>query len=1092
MVDRGGLDYVISVRNQFSAQLNRLRKELRQTRAEFARLRTDTARGLGSGRAAAREQTQAQREVQRATRDTARESKRAAAQQKRDLRAIAAAQLDRSRRERDVSRIARQARRDLAIEERRRAQLAARAARAERTRIRELRRRRREQRRFIGSLLRTDNAANRISFTFRRLFGILAAFAVARLAVEAFARGIVGTGISINRTVEDSQISIAALITAVGEVRNTQGELVTGQEAFALATKEARRQVNMLRQDAIGTTATFEDLLKAFQSGIGPGLAAGLNLDEIRQVTLRISQAAAALTVPQNQLNEEIRSLLRGTIQARTTRIASVLGITNEDVRQAREAGTLFQFLSKRLDAFKFASDATQRSFSGLMSNVQDAISFAGGPAALDFFEELKTSLGDLIEIFVDIERDEEGVVERILPSPEAIATLSAIFDGLRSAVVAVREALASLRFEDVLGAATAIGAVIAATGSALAGFIQGVVEGLGFVVRLINQVTGAFGGVSLDGIREFVRQVTRIGVVLIAASVGAAIIRAAFSLLIAPLTLALRILTSVLSAVIRIGAALFTAQASMVLLLVGAIAALVIFKQWVDEVAGFEVKLSTLQKILNNLFLNTVQIVAQRIRTTFTTVFEGIRSFSISIIQGSRVLLARIATSIGNFFRNIISGILRSSSRAIDELAEKLPNLLGETRNQLIRLSGALSGAATNLTEGVKKNEADLAATITDATNKIAAAESRRLSRIADTVSRLKELEESLVRNFNDAINEDVDAPTIIELLKVQIAGLRGHLNEMFQSFGIDGDIINAEDIAAKLKKAVEEGLGSITGRAGKSKFEELFRGLADQVQAGLNIARGLVTSFSSFVSTSVVDAFDPTKDFDIKERFARFLQEIASLIIQQLTQIAIAKAVLSLGFQQGGQVGAAGLRYGGVVPQSLAEGGKISAASPSPTMAHYGLPGTQPQGIDPRDTQPIWAQPGEYMHPVSAVRRYGLDVMEKMKRGLIDPHDLRALASSVGNMASLRRSINRGPGFQEGGLIGDQIAQVREGLRGISDVQDQDATATGPTPAFIVADDQSVDRLLNGGRAAVLRFFRENSEEIDGLLRSSRPAGA
>ena len=62
------------------------------------------------------------------------------------------------------------------------------------------------------------------------------------------------------------------------------------------------------------------------------GREAGLDVDQVRKFTIAISQAAGAIGLAQNQLAEEIRSILSGTIQARTTRIAVALGIKQGEI----------------------------------------------------------------------------------------------------------------------------------------------------------------------------------------------------------------------------------------------------------------------------------------------------------------------------------------------------------------------------------------------------------------------------------------------------------------------------------------------------------------------------------------------------------------------------------------------------------------------------------------------------------------------------------------------------------------------------------------------------------------------------------------
>jgi len=242
---------------------------------------------------------------------------------------------------------------------------------------------------------RTVSAGNRVAFTFRRLFGILAAFTAARLLVGGF-RDIIAQGISFNAFVEQAVLGIRSLFTATGRVFGPDGQLLTGLEKFNATTIVARDQLRKLREDAQNTAATFRTLIETFQIALAPGLAAGLGPDEIRKLTVRISQAAAAIGLPQNQLAEEIRSLLAGTIQPRTTRIATSLGITNEDIRRAKELGTLASFLFERFDAFNDASTEALGNLNTLLSNMKDQLDALLGTAFEGFFQNLKDAFGDL------------------------------------------------------------------------------------------------------------------------------------------------------------------------------------------------------------------------------------------------------------------------------------------------------------------------------------------------------------------------------------------------------------------------------------------------------------------------------------------------------------------------------------------------------------------------------------------------------------------------------------------------------------------------------------------------------------------------
>lgn len=364
-------------------------------------------------------------------------------------------------------------------------------------------------RRQAGEVEKTASAANKLLFTFRRLIGVLALFTIARELLAGF-RNLIGSGVRFNETLKQAEISIAGLITGLADVRNEQGNSLDLAQEYVRAQVEARRQINLLRQDALRTTATFEQLLQTFQTAIGPGFAAGLNLDQIRKLSVSISQAATAIGVPQNQLAEEIRSLVQGTIQARTTRIATVLQITNADVKRLRETGQLFDFLEKKFQGLQLASEKAARgTLEGIGNLVRNAVGTILGEAAQPLFDELLNLGNEVFDKVLTI-RDAAGEIK---PRPEAVAAFRALFEGLREGVVTARELGKELGFEglrDLLGTlGTGLGAGLqAALGfanefltalKAIISAVRGVGEALGIVQGAVGEVSNRVGGLIAD-----------------------------------------------------------------------------------------------------------------------------------------------------------------------------------------------------------------------------------------------------------------------------------------------------------------------------------------------------------------------------------------------------------------------------------------------------------------------------------------------------------------------------------------------------------------------------------------------------------------
>lgn len=324
-------------------------------------------------------------------------------------------------------------------------------------------------------LIETDGAANRVSFTFRRLFGILAAFTLARVAIAQFSN-LVREMVNFNARLEQAELGIASLLLAAGNLRDPLGGAVTQAERLPMAMAEARRQADLLRRDSLQTAATFEDLIDTFQVALAPGLTANLQVDQIRQLSVTISQAATALGLAQNQLSEEIRSILEGTIQTRTTRIAVALGITNEDIRQAKEAGRLFEFLQDQFAAFAEAGEQMESTFTALFTNLAGAISLVLGAGGIELFERVKDILRDLQGAFV--ERDPiTGILE---PVPEAVRGVRQLGDAFASLVEEGQRLMQALSFEDIETFSTSLAATIRGVGLFLGRVIEGIVKGLG------------------------------------------------------------------------------------------------------------------------------------------------------------------------------------------------------------------------------------------------------------------------------------------------------------------------------------------------------------------------------------------------------------------------------------------------------------------------------------------------------------------------------------------------------------------------------------------------------------------------------------
>lgn len=286
---------------------------------------------------------------------------------------------------------------------------------------------------------------------------------------------------------------------------------------------------------------------------------------------------------------------------------------------------------------------------------------------------------------------------------------------------------------------------------------------------------------------------------------------------------------------------------------------------------------------------------------------------------------------------------------------------------------------------------------------------------------------------------------------------------------------------------------------------FEQVIHDLPTAFEAGVTIVKQSVQALASFISQSIVAAFDPTAG-DGKERIARFLQGIASLILEQLAQLAIAAAIQrnleqaqaatieittattvagikvaaatqAAAIELAAAQAAAALRaasgfgfHSGGLVQGFNKGGRVAQKGRA-SMAHLSASGyaaggpPRPAGLHPADTVPAWLQPGEYVLRKSAVDNLGLRFLNALNSGSFGVASA-APPSGAGAFASA--------GMAKGGLVSDQVQ--RQSARG-----GQQGNGDPVILPVAVAGEKQLDKMLAGGKYAARQLFNDNA----GLIR-------
>lgn len=320
-------------------------------------------------------------------------------------------------------------------------------------------------------------AVNRGAQTLRNsVLQLIAAYSGFR-AIEGF----VAAGLRFNQVIESSRLGIGALITAEADLIDKNGKLLTGTTALAAAQGLASDQLDKLRVAGIQTAATTEDLVTSFEEAVGAGLAVGLTLDQIRGFTVSIAQAASAIHLPMNQLQQETRSILQGTID-RNSRIAKALQLTNAEVNLAKQQGRLADLLNEKFKAFNIAGAESVKTFGALKSNIQDAFSVFAGRATQPLFTQIRdAAFKGLSQVFdfrtADIAASFRGLVSALQDLFQQIGgMLAEAITGAVERAQALSQWLAENR-EEVKRTAAAVRTMVEDFGHMVAAIVSGVTQ---------------------------------------------------------------------------------------------------------------------------------------------------------------------------------------------------------------------------------------------------------------------------------------------------------------------------------------------------------------------------------------------------------------------------------------------------------------------------------------------------------------------------------------------------------------------------------------------------------------------------------------
>lgn len=254
----------------------------------------------------------------------------------------------------------------------------------------------------VDSMQKQIHHAQELSGYFSNLAASMAKYAISINAFRTMAsvlQNTVASGWEYNSMLESNRIGIAGILSSVTTLNGRQ---LQWNQALSASSKI----MSTLREQALMASLNTADLVDTFRGLLGPGIGAGLKIDEIAKFATVGSKAVMDMGLPSTQYLQELRSILSGNIRPASSTLATALGITNQDIKKAKQSSDgLFKFLMERLEGFKAANDDTAKTWKGTLARLQSGLSMTFGEGMEPLFQYAREQLGEVADNFVKIDK---------------------------------------------------------------------------------------------------------------------------------------------------------------------------------------------------------------------------------------------------------------------------------------------------------------------------------------------------------------------------------------------------------------------------------------------------------------------------------------------------------------------------------------------------------------------------------------------------------------------------------------------------------------------------------------------------------------
>lgn len=213
-------------------------------------------------------------------------------------------------------------------------------------------------------------------------------------------------GIELYKTRQTAELAIAAAISS----RATEG----GKEiSFDRSINISKEMMERVIADAAMSAFNPQELIDALRGTLPLALGKGWNLAQAYDVTKGVASVAKVINLAPNQVLQELRDILQGTISARSSQVAGATGITSEELKEAEAQGRLYEYIQEHLAKFTVALERYSTTLAGALDRLSETWALGMESVFQRIAPVANSLINEFIDSFIGVYKDSEGNILR-------------------------------------------------------------------------------------------------------------------------------------------------------------------------------------------------------------------------------------------------------------------------------------------------------------------------------------------------------------------------------------------------------------------------------------------------------------------------------------------------------------------------------------------------------------------------------------------------------------------------------------------------------------------------------------------------------